>query len=183
MAKKPAKKKSDDEDDEAEGEAPAKGGLLANKKKLVIIVAAALVVLLAGGGGAYYFLAAKKPKGEQAQAEEKKVDPNAALAKPVIHEMPDITVDLRTTNDCRIPFIKLKLRIAVATDADVAVLKEIEPFFLDKLKTHLRNQEPADLRGAQGAEKLRFDIVTIINGVTGKPLQLRNVLFKEFILQ
>lgn len=169
-----------DEAEEAEAPAKGKGGLLAGRKKLIVIGAAALVLLLTAGG-AFFFLGQKKGNGGHAEAP--KVDPNAALSAPVIYELPDITVDLKTSNDCRIPFLKLKVRLAVAGEKDVAVIKEIEPYFMDKLKTHLRNQEPADLRGAQGAEKLRFDIVAIINGVAGKPIQLRNVLFKEFILQ
>ncbi|MEO5336592.1 MAG: flagellar basal body-associated FliL family protein [Magnetospirillum sp. WYHS-4] len=166
------------EEDDGEDAGPAKGK--GGKKKLIVIVAAALVVLLAGGGAAFFFLGGKKAPGEQAG--EEKIDPNAALKPPLMHEMADIVVDLKT-DQCRTPFLKLKVRLAVTDEKDVTILKEIEPFLIDKLKVHLRDLTANDLRGAAGSEKLRFDIANMIVVSGGKPVKLRAVLFKEFLLQ
>jgi flagellar FliL protein len=180
MAKKPkAKDLDEDEDGEDEG-GPAKKGPFANKK-LLILGAVGLVVLLAGAGAGLYFTGiVGGPDVEE--VEEKKADANAGLTPSVFHELPEILVDLKTS-ECRIPFIKLKVRLAVTDDKDIAALKEIEPFLIDKLKVHLRGLEPADLRGVQGAEKLRFDILTMIEALGGRAIKLRSVLFKELILQ
>lgn len=178
MAKKP--KPIDDEDEDAGDEPAPKKGLLANKKLLIVIAAGLVVLLGAAGAGLYFTGMLGSPKGEH--AEEKKTDANAGLTPSVFYELPEVLVDLKTS-ECRIPFIKLKVRLAVTDDKDVAVVKEIEPYLIDKLKVHLRGLEPADLRGVQGAEKLRFDILTMIEAVGGKPIRLRAILFKEFLLQ
>lgn len=167
----------EEESEEEEGEEEEESG--GGKKKLILIIAGAALLLLVGGGATLFLTGALDSL--LGVGEEKEHDPNEVLAKPILIEMPEMLVDLKTGR-CRAPFLKLLFQIAVATPADQKIIEEVQPHIQDRLKMHLRTLERQDLVGREGAEKLRFDIITIINR-TARPVTVRHVLFKEFLLQ
>ena len=103
------------------------------------------------------------------------------LAAPVYHDLPEFVADLRITNDTRPPFLKLQITVQVA-EQDLPLVIEREPKIIDRVQRLLRDQTRLDLTGSEGAEKLRADIVLIMNQ-TLDPSQVHNVLFRQMILQ
>lgn len=168
MAKKPRKAKE------------KSGG---SKTKTIIAVVAILVILIGGGGAAAYFTGALDQMLGITDVEIVKDVPKQelALAKPVYHDLPEFVADLKVTNDSRPPFLKLQLTVQIA-EMDLPILIEREPKIIDRVQRLLREQTRLDLTGAEGSERLRADIVIIMNQ-TLDPAQVHNVLFRQMVLQ
>lgn len=172
MAKKP-KKKTDSKSEK-------KGG---GKAKKIILIVVVVLVLLGGGGAGAYFMGLLDPILGVEEVEIVKEVPKeeVPLAERSYHDLPEFVADLRITNDSRPPFLKLQLTVQLAT-ADLPVLIEREPKIIDRVQRLLRNQTRLDLTGSEGSERLRDDIVLIMNQ-TLQPAVVHNVLFKQMILQ
>ncbi|MEQ8665932.1 MAG: flagellar basal body-associated FliL family protein [Rhodospirillales bacterium] len=153
------------------------------KLKKIIVVIVAVVILLGGGGAAAYFTGALDQVLGITDVDIVKEVPKQelALARPVYHDLPEFVADLRVTNDSRPPFLKLQLTVQIA-EMDLPVLIEREPKIIDRVQRLLRNQTRLDLTGAEGSERLRADIVIIMNQ-TLDPAQVHNVLFRQMVLQ
>lgn len=167
MAKKPAKTKT-----------KTRG-----KGKTIVIAAVAVVVLLGGGGAAAYFTGMLDSVLGIADAEIIPEVPSQELelATPVYYDLPEFVADLKINDDFRPPFLKLQLTVQVA-EQDLASVIEREPKIIDRVQRLLRDQTRLDLTGAEGSERLRADIVIIMNQ-TLDPAVVHNVLFKQMILQ
>ncbi len=148
-----------------------------SKKKMILIGVGGLVaVLLLGGGGAFMFGAFDGLLGIEREKTKLELD----LGVPVRHPLPVIKSDLKTGR-CRAPFLRVEVALVLAKE-DIPVVDEKKDEILDAVRTHLRDQERQDLVGKAGSEKLRFDLVNIINNVI-QPKHVQGVLFKEFLLQ
>ena len=101
---KAKKAAAEGETPEAEGEgkaAPKKGFL---SKKLIIMAAAGLLVL--GGGGGWFFLFSKKDHHEEKPAP-------VAAKPPAFVDMPEVVVNLASTNNGRAQYLKAKIVLEV----------------------------------------------------------------------
>jgi flagellar FliL protein len=176
MAKaKKAEAEADAEKPEAQGEgaaAPKKGFL---SKKLIIMAAAGVLVLGGGGGGAWFFLFSKK-----AHHEEK---PAVAVAKPpAFLDMPEVVVNLSSTNNGRAQYLKAKIVLEV-TDQKVAdEIKPVLPRVLDSFQTFLREMRSSDLEGSAGIYRVRDELTKRVN-LAVAPSRINAVLFKEIVVQ
>ncbi|PIW30681.1 MAG: hypothetical protein COW30_01510 [Rhodospirillales bacterium CG15_BIG_FIL_POST_REV_8_21_14_020_66_15] len=166
----------EDEEDAAPTEEELKA---ARKKKLLKIVAAAGVVLLLGGGGfaAHLFGLTEAVFGKSAITEV-----TLELGKPVTHTLPEIRTDLKKVGR-RGHFIKLNLIVQV-NETDLPALQDETRMALvvDNIKTHLRDLEYKDVIGKEGSERLRFELLNVINFAIA-PVQAHTVLFKDLIIQ
>ena len=161
----------------AEGDAApqAKG-----RGKLLILAAAGVVAIAAIGGGAFYFISGSKqaPPAETAKAPQKSA---AVEFGPVVfHDYPEQLVDLKT-GACKAAFLKYQITVEIP-EKDRPRLVEVQARILDRTQMYLRNQERQELVGKAGAEKLRDEMTTIINGAIA-PARANSVLFKKFLLQ
>lgn len=146
-------------------------------KKLIMFGVIGLVGLIIVGGGAAFMLGALDGLlGIEREKTKLEID----LGVPVRHPLPVIKSDLKT-GKCRSPFLRVELVVQLNKD-DVSILEEKNDEVLDAVRTHLRDQERQDLVGKAGSDKLRFDLINIINNVI-KPARVHGVLFKEFLLQ
>lgn len=170
MAKKPEKSEKKKK----------KGG---GKAKKIIVILVVVLLLFGGGGAGAYFAGLLDPLlGEDEMDIVKEVPKEELpLAVPAYHDLPEFIADLRITNDSRPPFLKLQLTVQVA-ETDLNTLIELEPKIIDRIQRLLRNQTRLDLTGSEGSERLRSDIVLIMNQ-TLEPAVVHNVLFKQMILQ
>ncbi|MDA0996816.1 MAG: flagellar basal body-associated FliL family protein [Proteobacteria bacterium] len=170
-AGKPAKDAKPD--DEGGGDAPKKKG---GKKKLMIVAVAALVVTGGLGGGAYYMGLVHQFMGWER--------PNRSailrIGKPILHLLPEIKVDLKV-GTCNSPFLRATVQVQLSP-GDLNKLVETQDLVMDGILTHLRDQERQNVVGKEGAERLRFDLVQIIDNVI-RPAKVHTVLFKQFIVQ
>lgn len=103
-----------------------------------------------------------------------------ALSKPVLYELPEIRTDMKT-GTCRSPFLRAVVQVQLGPE-DVAKLEESKDLVMDGILTHLRDQERQSVVGKEGSERLRFDLVQIIEQRLS-PTKIHTVLFKELIVQ
>ncbi len=164
----------------AEGETPEEAGEEEPKPARVIsrtlIIAAAAALLVVGGAAALFFTGALDSMigGGQKGATIELPGP------PVYYEFPALLVDLKTGR-CRSPFIKLRA-VALVSEPDMDRLQEVETQVVDAFQAFLRDHERRDLVGKKGTDKLRQGFLRILNTAMD-PAQVRNVLFREILLQ
>jgi len=58
----------------------------------------------------------------------------------------------------------------------------MKPRFIDQFQMFLRELDLEDIRGAAGLQRVRQELLTRVNTITA-PIKVRNVLFKEFLVQ
>jgi len=167
----------EDETSSEEGSEEEKPKKKLDKKKLIIFAVTGLLGLIIIGGGLAYFMGWLNPL--LGIEEEHKVA-EVQLGAPVTFDLPQIKADLRTAA-CRSPFLRVKISVQLS-EHDLGRLEEAQDKVMDQIITHLRDQERQDLVGKAGSDRLRFDLVSIINNVIN-PSRIHGIIFKEFVLQ
>ncbi len=172
-------------DDEGGG-----GGM--NAKKLLMII---IPILLIGVGAALYFTGViGGKKGEDAAAEgekpaahgeakpgEKGEGGEGAASGAQFLEIPDLLVNLSSVGGQQ-RFLKLKVKLEVASPEDLAKLEGIAPRVVDQFQTFLREMRVQDLRGSAGIYRLRQELLYRVN-LAAQPIKVKDVLFQEILIQ
>lgn len=170
-------KAADTPEEEQESEGGGK-----SKKKLIIIAGAAL--LLAGGGGAFFLM-----KGDDNAAPEFAEGGEGApagasgegLSGPFFYDLKEFVVNLNVGS--RSPsFIKMTVALELGSELDVPSLEAQLPRIRDSFHIYIRELRKSDLRGSEGIYRLREELLLRINKIT-HPLKVRDVLFKEILIQ
>lgn len=169
-------------DDEAKG--------FGAKKLLLIIVP----VILIGVGAALYFtgvIGGKKDagaEGEHAAASAEGGDAaeggeggEGHAAGPQFMELPDLLVNLSGAGGPA-RFLKLKVKLEVASAADLEALTAVAPRVVDQFQTFLREMRVQDLRGSAGIYRLRQELLYRVN-LAAQPVKVSDVLFQEILIQ
>ena len=148
------------------------------KGRLVLVLVAAMVML--GGAGLALAYAGVLPTGlaEQPVAVEK---PPEKPILPSFVDLPSQLVNLRATGR-ETPYLQIRISLELASPDAAAALRAVQPRVAEKLYTHARTYASADLRSASGIARLRDDLLGQANAVAA-PLQVRAVLFREFLLR
>lgn len=193
----------DFEGEETEFEAGGGGG---SKKKLLLIVIP--IVLVLGGAAAAYFTGLADPlvamiTGEGAPAEEHAEAP-AEAAKPaehaapagehgaapsegaaagaaVFYDLPEMLVNINTAGRTR-NFLKMRVSLELANELDINRVENVLPRIVDNFQVYLRELRLEDLQGAAGMYRLREELLNRVNAAV-RPAQVKDVLFKEMIVQ
>lgn len=189
----------DFESDEPEFEAAPEGaGGGKSKKKLLLLILIPLVLVIGGGAAAYFTGLAdpllamfhKEPataEGEGGHGEAAKTaEPAKAAAKagdqPIVnYELPDMLVNIDTGTRAK-SFLKIKASVELNSEADIERIVAVLPKIVDNFQVYLRELKQDDLVGAAGMFKLREELLIRINAAV-RPVQVKDVLFKEFIVQ
>ena len=153
-----------------------KKGKKAKSKMLPAIIGGVFFVLAAGGWLSYYMGWIHSIMGWQQPNSRAEI----ALGTPVYHPLPEIRTDMKT-GDCRAPFMRAIVHVQLFPE-DIPRLQEAEAEVMDAVLTHLRDQERQHVVGKAGSERLRFELVQIIENVI-RPAKVHTVLFKELIVQ
>jgi flagellar FliL protein len=156
---------------------PKKGG----KKKLLLILAP--VLLLAGACAGLWF------SGILPKLLHGKKDAIAAAAAylarengpPVYVDVPEIITNLNS-GPRKTSFVKIKIRIELASPDDQAAVTEAMPRIEDLFQTYLREMRPEELRGSIGTYRLREEFISRIS-IAASPVRVRDVLFTELFTQ
>lgn len=162
---------------EIDADAPKGGG----KKKLIILIA--IPLLLAGVGAGLWFggilppLLGMKPKAAAEAGGH--AAPNAA--PPVFFELPEIIANLNTGGR-RASFLKLKAKLELGKQEDVAKVQAALPRVQDMFQTYIREIRPEELRGSTGTYRLREELIARAQ-IAVHPAQVRDVLFVEMLVQ
>jgi len=160
-----------DAPEDEEGSGGGSGGLLANKKLLIIV--AAVVLLLGGAGGAYFMGLFDGLMG-----------PSVEAAKPdavVFFDLPELVVNL-TSGSKKQSYLKVQFSLELDENADMAFLQRILPRLIDQFQVYLRELRTDDLQGSAGIYRLKEELLRRLN-VAAHPLVIRDVLFKEMLIQ
>ncbi len=166
--------------EEEVADVPVEGVKKSNKKKLIILAVLFLVVI--GTSAVVLSGVLKKPKGD-AEAAAKDAPPAVAatLAPGVFHDLPPILVNLDNTGR-QAHFLKLSVSLELASKADEAQIDKVMPRVVDQFQTYLREIRPDDLKGSAGIYRLRQELLTRV-AVASQPVQVKDVLFREFLIQ
>ncbi|SMF67972.1 flagellar FliL protein [Tistlia consotensis] len=151
---------------------PRKGGM--SGKKLVMILLP--VLLLVGGGAGAYFSGVLG--GDEAKHEEAPADAPKAT---VYYELPEMLVNLNSSGR-KTNFLKLTVSLELDNQEAVAEIQKVLPRVVDAFQVYLRELRIDDLRGSAGLQRLREELLVRVNAAAA-PVQVRDVLFKEMLVQ
>jgi flagellar protein FliL len=173
MAK--AKKKEEEADTpEAEGEgeaaAPKKSFL---SKKLIFMAAAGVLVLGSAAGGWFFFFHAKPHEEKPAPV---------AVKPPAFLDMPEVVVNLSSTNNGRAQYLKARIVLEVTDQKLADEIKPVLPRVMDAFQTYLREMRANDLEGSAGLYRVRDELTKRVN-LAVAPSRINAVLFKEIVVQ
>ena len=141
-------------------------------KPLAIVVAAIVAIAIVGGGVSYLVWG-----GDENDA------PGSAtidLGGPLVyHELPEFLANLHREGP-KAHHIKLQI-VAELPEDHVQIMAEHEIGVVDAVLAHLRTQRRDDLTGEAGAERLRSNLLAVINNEIA-PAQVRTILFKRYLM-
>jgi flagellar FliL protein len=164
-------------DTETTPEAPA----AKPKKRLPLLIIAAVASLAAIGAGVY-FSGVLGDGAEPSQAEHDPAKGDQTPAGPtVFFAVPDLVVSLNT-GDRRPMFLKLRVTIEVASEAEFARIQTLMPRVLDHCQVYLRELRPEDLQGSAGTMRLKEELLRRIKGALA-PSAVHDLLFSELLIQ
>ena len=190
-----AKAKDDDKkkapsDGQAEGEGDAAAArpkgrfafLSFSRKTLMFVMAPAVLVVVVLAAGAYFFLfSGGDPKSAEG-APDAKALAQAAIEHPTFVDVPEILVNLATSGD-KPAYLKLSISLELKGGDEAAkALEPVMPRVVDQFQTYLRELRVEDLSGSAGMFRLKEELLRRINMAT-EPVQIKDVLFKEMIVQ
>src|SRR4051794_6155228 len=196
-----------EEEEGGGGEAPARKKF--SGKKLVLFIILPLVLILGGAAAAFFagvFTPAETQAEEDPHAEAKpdahgkpdahaKPDAHGAEAKGDAHggghgdpggggvffKVPDMVVNLNSTG--RLPrFLKISLIVEVGREEDLPEVEKVMPRIVDNFQVYLRDLRLEDLRGSAGIYRLREELLLRL-GIAAQPVQVKDVLFREMLIQ
>lgn len=140
------------------------------KKPWIIALASVTVLVVAGAIGASVFLSARDEPGVVT------IDIGGAT---VYHEFPEILTHL-AGGETSSNYVKLEIVIELP-ESHVGVLKDKEPAILDAVQSYLRGKTREELAGEAGAERLREELLVMINQRIA-PAEAKDILFKTFLI-
>jgi flagellar FliL protein len=190
-----------DEEEGEGGEAPARKKF--SGKKLVLFIILPLLLILGGAAAAFFAgvftpaetQAEEDPHGEAKPDAHGKADPHAKAdahgapaaghgdpgAGGVFFKVPDMVVNLNSTGR-RPSFLKISVSVEVGREEDLPEIEKVVPRIVDNFQVYLRELRLEDLRGSAGIYRLREELLTRLV-IAAQPVQVRDVLFREMLIQ
>ncbi|MEP3245320.1 MAG: flagellar basal body-associated FliL family protein [Sneathiella sp.] len=171
------------EDTEAPAEGDEEGAEKVKKKGLsgkALILFIVLPILLLVGGGAGAYLAGvfdSEPPPEEEVVEEEPEKEKVV----VFYDLPELLVNLSTTGTDT-SFLKLGVALELDDETVLPELEKLMPRVMDNFQIYLRELRKEDLRGSAGIYRLKEELLYRINSSI-KPIQVKDVLFKEMLVQ
>jgi len=146
-------------------------------KKLVLFVALPVLLLGGGGAGAYFTGLIGGAKAEQPTEAEQV----AEVGPSVYYEIPEMLVNLVTTGK-KPSYLKLKVSLELKDEEASKQIEAVLPRIVDSFQIYLRALRVEDLQGSAGILRLRQELLTRVADAA-KPTEVRDVLFKEMLVQ
>jgi len=167
------------------GEGPEKKRV--SGKRLIIFAVVIVLFLVGGGVGAAFMLGLFG--GSEPPPAEAAVEGEAAPAAPpppqatraFFFEVPDLIVNLNT-NGRKSTFLKIKIALELEGPQDTDRINEVLPRIVDNFQVYLRELRVDDLNGSAGMYRLREELLRRVN-LAARPVRVRDVLFKEMLVQ
>ena len=158
-------------EDGEEGEGSSGGK---SKKMLLIIILAGVLVGGAVAAGVFLFLGGE----DEAEIPE---EPVVELQSVAFYDMQQISVNLLTDGRSS-RYLKLKVSLELESEADVVALEQLLPRIVDDFQVFLRQLRVEDIQGSGGIQRLKRGLLLRARQ-SAEPVKVRNVLFKEILVQ
>ena len=152
------------------GTDPESAGSKSRKKAWIIALASMAVLVVAGAIGVSVFLS------EHGEPGVVSIDIGGAT---VYHEFPEMLTHL-AGGETSSHHVKLEIVIELP-ESHVEVLQNKEPAILDAVQSYLRGKTREELAGEAGAERLRGELLVMINQRIA-PAEASDILFKTFLI-
>ncbi len=155
-------------------------------KRLIIFAAVLVLVLVGGGVGAAFMLGlfgGEPPPAEETEAGEAQPapPPQPQETRAFFFEVPDLIVNLNTSGR-KSTFLKIKIALELEGPQDTDRINEVLPRIVDNFQVYLRELRVDDLNGSAGMYRLREELLRRVN-LAARPVRVRDVLFKEMLVQ
>lgn len=181
--------------------APAKKARIKRpSKKIILLAAAILACLLLGAGGAYFFMKSgsktstektpvlqeKATQGAENGSSTPESNDTAAPAQPprnfTVETFPLDQFQVEYTLDGQMRFLTCRFSIPDSTPTLRGELQLRTVLIRDGVYRYLKNSPPAFLANTENSEKLKSDIVVIINQFL-KSGQISQILLEEYVVK
>ena len=150
-----------------------------DKAPLLAISAAALALLTGVFSPSMSHASEEKHAKPEAKGEG---HGGAAAPAEVFFKVPDMVVNLNNTGRSSPSFLKISILIEVAHPEDMPAIEKVMPRIVDNFQVYLRELRLADLRGTSGIDRLREELLLRV-GIAARPVQVKDVLFREMLIQ
>jgi flagellar FliL protein len=172
-----------DEDENKEGSEVQEEVAKPEKKKSSLLLYIIILVVLIAGGVAAVFLTPLKDKimGSSASKAKTSEEPEVDLKEITFLTLPEVIVNLKSTKG-RGAILKAQFIIELATLKDKDPVDRVKPLIIDQFQSYLRELELTDLQGAAGLERIRQELQNRVSNLVA-PVKIRQVLFKDFLIQ
>ncbi len=172
----------EDAEDGMNNEDGDEGAPSGGKKKLLIIIIVVILLVVGGVAGAYFTglldPVVKMIVGDGSQSTEAVEDGGGPS---VFYELPALTVNLNTEGR-QARFIKIQVSLELANEEDKPRVEAVIARVMDNFNVYLRELRIEDLSGSAGVYRLREELLTRIRASVA-PVQVRDILFKEMLIQ
>lgn len=152
-------------------------------KRLIIFAVAILLLVIGGGVGAAFMLGLfggePPPVAEEGAVQD--VAPIQQASRAFFFEVPDLIVNLNTSGR-KSTFLKIKIALELEGSQDVDRINDVLPRIVDNFQVYLRELRVDDLNGSAGMYRLREELLRRVN-LAARPVKVRDVLFKEMLVQ
>jgi flagellar FliL protein len=202
-----AQEPEEDFEGEEGGEPEFEGGG-GKRKRMILFIAIPLALVLGGGAIAYFtglanpliaLISGKKAADAAADTGDMKKDKGAAKADAkagtpaeanaggaegqaaVFYDVPEMLVNIDTEGHKR-SYLKLKISLELGSEDDVNRIDNVLPRIIDNFQVYLRELRLEDLQGSAGMFRLREELLARVSAAA-RPAQVKDVLFKEMIVQ
>ena len=163
---------------DVEIEATPKSGM--NGKKLVLFIVLPILLIGAGAAGAFFAGLLDPLLGSEPEpVVEEEVAP--VSSKAVFYDLPDMLVNLNSSGR-KNSYLKISISLELTGEEDRDEIANLLPRVVDNFQVYLRELRIEDLRGSAGLQRLREELLIRVNTAT-HPIQVRDVLFKEMLVQ
>ena len=149
-------------------------------KTLVLFIILPLLLLIGGGAGAY-FAGLLDPLLGKEQTQQADAQEEILASSAVFYDLPDMLVNLNSSGN-RKRFLKISIALELSSEDDVQHVETYLPRIVDNFQVYLRELRVEDLSGSAGLQRLREELLLRVNTAI-RPAQVRDVLFKEMLVQ
>ena len=163
---------------DVEIEATPKKGM--NGKKLVLFIILPILLLVGGAAGAYLAGLLDPLFGSSPEpVVEEEIAPVAT--KAIFYDLPEMLVNLNSGGR-KNSYLKISISLELTREEDRDEIASLLPRVVDNFQVYLRELRIEDLRGSAGLQRLREELLIRVN-TAAYPIQVRDVLFKEMLVQ
>jgi flagellar FliL protein len=107
--------------------------------------------------------------------------PRTVATNVIFYDLPEMVVNVNAGAKKK-AFLKIQLSLELDDHQDLVMLERLMPRVVDNFQVYLRELRTDDLHGSAGIYRLKEELLRRIT-VAANPVEIRDVLFKEMLIQ